>query len=358
MVAGARPNFVKLAGFPAEAMRRGTWQSVLVHTGQHGDVSMSAVFLEQFGLVPGHVLQPPPAGPPARMAHMMKQLAPVMEAERPQLVLVVGDVDGTLAAALTAERLGLPVAHLESGLRSGDRSMPEETNRILTDRVSELCFVTEPSGMANLQAEGITGDRVHYVGNTMIDTLVAFRDRIDAHPVRRELELDGPHLLCTLHRPATVDDPERLSLALDLLEAASAFHRTVFPLHPRTAARLREFGLHQRLLDLPQVVVCGALDYLAFQHLLATAVAVVTDSGGVQEETTWRGVPCLTLRPSTERPVTVEQGTNELLPFSVEAVRDALQRIAEGRFTQGRIPDLWDGHATRRVFDVLDRWKG
>jgi UDP-N-acetylglucosamine 2-epimerase (non-hydrolysing) len=356
VVVGARPNFVKVARFRAVAERMGQWRVVLVHTGQHRDERMSDVFLQQFGLEPDHWLGTPAATPTARLAHIMLELESVVMAEKPSRIMAVGDVDSSLAAALTADRMGVPLVHLESGLRSGDRTMPEEINRILTDRIADQWFVTEQSAVDNLLREGADQQCVHFVGNTMIDTLVACRDRIDADPVLQRMGLDGGgHVLMTMHRPATVDDPVRLALVVDLIAGIAEQRRVVFPLHPRTADRLRRNGLRARLDALPGLVTTGPLDYLAFQKLLATASVVITDSGGVQEETTWRGVPCLTLRNSTERPVTVTEGTNELVPFEPVALAEALQRIREGSHRQGRIPHLWDGSATERVFEVLGR---
>ena len=356
VVVGARPNFIKVARLKQVAQEHGGLDVRLLHTGQHADDRMSAVFFEELGLRPDDMLTVPDGSAAARMGHLMIALAPVMRSARPDAVMVVGDVDSTLAAALTARTLGLPIAHLESGLRSGDREMPEEVNRILTDRLADLLFVTEPSGVENLRREGIEEKRVHLVGNTMIDTLVAFEESIRASGILERLGLKGErHALITMHRPGNVDHPDALARTVELIRTVAGFRTAVFPVHPRTFKRLKETGLLRRLRDSASVVLCEPLGYIEFQKLVATSAVVITDSGGVQEETTFRGIPCLTLRPSTERPITITEGTNELLPFTLEATRDAMKRIARGAFKHGRVPRLWDGHATERVVEALNR---
>jgi UDP-N-acetylglucosamine 2-epimerase (non-hydrolysing) len=358
LVVGTRPNFIKVTRFKEVAQRHGGWHVDLVHTGQHADDRMSTVFFEQFGLVPDHWLGIPMASPNTQMAHIMLALEPLAERLKPDVAMVVGDVNSTFAAALTANKLGLPLAHLESGLRSGDLGMPEEINRILTDRITGLYLVTEPSGRENLLREGADPAAIHTTGNTMIDTLVAFGDRIAADTVLEELGLPpaGGHVLMTIHRPATVDDPARFAELLDLIEHVAGDHRVVFPVHPRTTRNAERFGLAGRLRAVPGLVLTEPMGYFAFQRLIATCAFVITDSGGIQEETTFRGTPCLTLRPNTERPVTVTEGTNELITFDLAALKEAIARIKAGTFKKGRIPHLWDGHATERVFAALDRF--
>lgn len=355
-VVGTRPNFIKVTRLKQVARDRGGIEVRLLHTGQHADARMSAVFFEEFGLAPDERLEVPECSAAARMGRLMLALEPAMRAARPDAVLVVGDVDSTLAAAITANKLGLPLAHLESGLRSGDREMPEELNRILTDRITDLLLVTEPSGAENLIREGISEDRIHQVGNAMIDTLVAFDDRIQSSNVLERLGLGtGGHALITIHRPSNVDSTESLARVVDLIAAIAETCKAVFPIHPRTLRGLEASGQIQRLRESRQVVLCEPLGYFDFQKLLATSAVVITDSGGVQEETTYRGIPCLTLRPSTERPITITEGTNELLAFDAGALREAMSRIRSGRFKHGRVPHLWDGHATERVIDALNR---
>ena len=356
VVVGTRPNFIKVSRMRCVAAQRGDWEVRLVHTGQHFDERMSTVFFEQFGLVPDHWLGIPQGTPNAQMANIMLGLEQVVVQDRPDAMMVVGDVNSTLAAALTANKCGIRLVHLESGLRSRDRGMPEEINRILTDRITDLFLVTEPSGVENLLAEGAAPARVHFTGNTMIDTLVAFEDRIQASDVLQRLGLgQGGQVLMTIHRPATVDDPDRLADLVHLIEQVSKDHPIVFPVHPRTLANLGRFALLDRLRAIKGVHLGEPMDYFAFQKLIATCAFVITDSGGIQEETTYRRVPCLTVRPNTERPVTVSEGTNELMTFDVGAMRAAISRIHAGTFKQGRIPEKWDGHATERVFEALSK---
>jgi UDP-N-acetylglucosamine 2-epimerase (non-hydrolysing) len=281
----------------------------------------------------------------------------VIAAEKPDLVLVVGDVNSTFAAALTANKMGVRIGHLESGLRSFDRSMPEEHNRILTDQLTDHFFITEQSGLDNLRKEGRPEAALHFVGNTMIDTLVAFEPQVQASPVLKELGLgDGGHVLMTIHRPATVDVPKRLSELLDLIvDVCSSGRKVVFPIHPRTVKNIEAFGLKAKVDAIPGLVLTEPLDYFAFQKLVATCVFILTDSGGIQEESTFRRVPCLTLRPNTERPSTVTIGSNELVPLDMATVRAAIARIENGSFKKGEVPPLWDGHATERIVEVLER---
>ena len=356
VVVGTRPNFIKVTRFKEVAARRGDFDIALVHTGQHFDDRMSTVFFDQFGLVPDHWLGIAPGSPNNQMAHIMLALEPLVAAQRPDVMVVVGDVNSTLAAALTANKLGVRLAHLESGLRSRDMGMPEEINRILTDRITNDFLITEQSGIDNLLAEGVSTDAMHFTGNTMIDTLVAFEDRIQGANVLEAMGLgSGGHVLMTIHRPATVDDATELGKLVELIAHVAKDYQVVFPLHPRTTANLKKFGLLDRLGMIKGVHLGEPMDYFAFQKLIATCAFVITDSGGIQEETTYRRVPCLTLRPNTERPVTVTEGTNELITFDLGALQEAIARIHGGRFKHGRIPHLWDGHATERVFEALDR---
>lgn len=355
VVVGTRPNFMKVTRFKEVASARGDMQVELVHTGQHTDDRMSTVFFEQFGLVPDHFLTIPNGSPAARLGHIMVALEPVVRASSPTALVVVGDVDSTLAAALVANKLGIPIVHLESGLRSGDLGMPEEVNRILTDRIAQHCLTTEPSGREHLLREGTPEERIYFVGNTMIDTLVAFADRIEASDVLQSLGLDGGHVLITIHRPGNVDRMEDLQRVVDLIALVAEHYAVVFPIHPRTLQSLDRFQLSDRLRALRTVTLCPPQDYFAFQKLVATSAFVITDSGGIQEETTFRGIPCLTLRPSTERPITVTEGTNELITFDLKALAVGMERIRSGTYKRGKVPDRWDGHATERVFEVLNR---
>jgi UDP-N-acetylglucosamine 2-epimerase (non-hydrolysing) len=356
IVVGTRPNIIKITRFRSVAAQRGRVAVRIVHTGQHFSANMADVFFDQFGVQPDRCLGVAAGSPTRQIADIMTGMEVVFGEERPDLVLVVGDVNSTLAAALTANKMGVPIGHLESGLRSFDRGMPEEHNRVVTDRLTDHYFITEPSGLDNLRAEGARPETMHFVGNTMIDTLVAFDPQVQASTVLEDLRLgSGGHVLMTLHRPATVDVRDRLAEVLDLIADVSRQRSVVFPLHPRTAKNLETFGLKGKADSIDGLVFTEPLDYFAFQKLVATAGFILTDSGGIQEETTYRRVPCLTLRPNTERPITVTLGTNELVSADMGSVREAIGRIDAGTFKTGEIPALWDGYATERVIEVLER---
>ncbi len=355
IVVGTRPNFIKVTRFKKVAAERGTIDVRIVHTGQHFSANMADVFFEQFGLVPDIFLNIGAGSPNSQMAAIMRDLEPVIASEKPDLVMVVGDVNSTLAAAITANKMGVRIGHLESGLRSFDRTMPEEHNRVLTDRITDHFFITEQSGLDNLLREGEQNEKLHFVGNTMIDTLVAFEPNVQASDVLERYGLGtGGHVLMTIHRPATVDVPERLSELLDLIAEVATKRKVVFPIHPRTVKNIEAFGLKAKCDAIKGLVLTEPLDYFAFQKLIATCGFILTDSGGIQEESTFRQVPCLTLRPNTERPSTVSIGSNELVPLEMNAVRNAIARIENGTFKKGQVPPLWDGHATERIFEVLE----
>ena len=348
-VVGARPNFVKMAPVLHELRGRlPSWRHVAVHTGQHYDREMSEAVLADLGLPQPDYLLGVGSGSHGRQTGLaLERLENVLLRERPELVIVPGDVNSTLAAALAAVKLGIPVAHLEAGLRSFDWTMQEEINRVLVDRCSSWCLVHSPEAVANLRREGIPRERISFVGNTMIDTLVRLRPRIDSSSVHERLHIDrGSYLLVTLHRPVLVDGP-LLEEVLDRLEELSVDMPVVFPMHPRTRARIRDDAPRRESLRLVDPV--GYLDFLALQ---THAAAVITDSGGVQEETTYLGVPCFTLRDNTERPITISQGTNRLLglnPAALERVPELLRRTPSPL----RPPHGWDGRAATRVADVL-----
>jgi UDP-N-acetylglucosamine 2-epimerase (non-hydrolysing) len=353
-VVGARPNLVKTAPVVAALRRRRPdWPHVLVHTGQHYDRMLSQVFIDELGVpAPDHSLGVGSASHAVQTGRIMELLEPVMESEAPDLVIVPGDVNSTLAATLVAAKLCIPIAHLEAGLRSFDRSMPEEVNRIVADEFAELLFVHSDEAVANLSAEGIGGDRIHFVGNTMIDTLVAMEPRFRAQRTAERLGLDaGEYLLVTLHRPALVDGP-LLGSALDHLGRLAGELPVVFPVHPRTRDRIGAYT------PPPGLNLIDPIGYLDFLSLQSDAAAVLTDSGGVQEEATYLGVPCFTLRASTERPVTVRCGTNSVIgldPARIAAIPGLLG--PPGGPSPG-VPPLWDGRASERVVDVLERGEG
>ncbi len=348
-VVGARPNFMKVAPILAQLRRREGVRQILVHTGQHYDAKMSDVFFQDLGMPDPDVHLGVGSGSHAQQtAKVMVEIEPVLLREKPDVVVVAGDVNSTIAVALVAAKIGVPIAHVEAGLRSRDWTMPEEVNRVLTDRLSHLLFTPSPDGDENLRAEGIDMSRVHFVGNVMIDSLAAALPRARESRIHERLELTRRHYaLATLHRPANVDDPAALSRLLSALAEVAAQLPLVFPIHPRTRARLPA-GFEARGLKLVEPL--GYLDFLA---LVADARLVMTDSGGIQEETTALGVPCLTLRGNTERPVTVEVGTNQLVGTDPAKAVAAARQVLAGHGKQGRIPELWDGRAAVRIAEIL-----
>jgi len=350
-VVGARPNFVKVAPLLAEMRLYPELEPRLVHTGQHWDFAMSAAFFRDLELpAPDVNLNVGPGPAVLQTAEIMARLAPVVAAERPDLVLVVGDVTSTLAGALVAAKTAVPLAHVEAGLRSFDRTMPEEINRILTDAVADYCFTTEPSAEENLRREGIGPERIHPVGNVMIDTLFRYRERAAASTILDALGLEPRgYAVLTLHRPGNVDGAARLARSLEAIAPVRREVPVVFPVHPRTRASLDAVPPSA----LAGLRVVEPLAYLDFVHLMASAACVLTDSGGIQEETTALGVPCLTLRPNTERPITVTQGTNRLVDTDPARVAAAWAEIREGRWPAGRLPELWDGKAASRIVRIL-----
>jgi UDP-N-acetylglucosamine 2-epimerase (non-hydrolysing) len=347
-VLGTRPNLVKMAPVIAATRERfGPESSAIVHTGQHYDRAMSEVFFEELGVPdPDHMLGVGSGAHGEQTARVLERLEPVLRAERPDLVLVPGDVNSTLAAALCAARLGIAIGHVESGLRSFDRAMPEEINRIVTDHLSELLFLHSPEAEDNLRAEGIDETGFRFVGNTMIDTLVALEDRIRERGAAGAHGLEpGSYLLVTLHRPALVDGP-LLGEAIAALERVAAEMPVLFPVHPRTRKMMGEHGAEAITLTDP-------VGYLDFLSLEADAAAVLTDSGGIQEETTYLGVPCFTLRDNTERPVTVRAGTNTLLGLAPGRIAGIPELLAAAPAQRPHPPEKWDGRAAERVADAI-----
>jgi UDP-N-acetylglucosamine 2-epimerase (non-hydrolysing) len=351
-VIGTRPNFVKTAPVIAAMRRRHPdGRHVIVHTGQHYDRAMSDVFFEELGVpTPDHMLEVGSGTHAVQTARTMERLEPVILAEEPDLLVVPGDVNSTLAAVLVATKLQLPVAHIESGLRSFDMTMPEEVNRIVADRFSEYLLMHSEEAVRNLRAEGIPDERMHMVGNTMIDTLVALRDRIDAADSPAKLGVTpAGYTLVTLHRPALVDGP-LLSETVGRLASLAKEMPVVFPVHPRTQKMMEAAGGGA---EAPNLILSEPLGYVDFLSLVAGAGAVLTDSGGIQEETTFLGIPCFTLRANTERPVTIELGTNELLGLDPAAIASIPDRLASRPPRPAAPPPLWDGHAAERVAEIL-----
>ncbi len=350
-VVGARPNFMKIAPLFWELPNYPGIEAVLVHTGQHYDRAMSQLFFEELRIPrPDVDLGVGSASHAVQTAEVMKRFEPVLLEQRPDAVVVVGDVNSTIACALTSVKLDIPVAHVEAGLRSFDRTMPEEINRILTDSISQWLFVTEPSGVENLKREGVPGERIHFVGNVMIDTLLACRARSERATILEDLGLGTqPYGVLTLHRPANVDDPEVFDSLWSAVERLQRELPIVFPVHPRTRKTLEQSPRG----NLPNVRLTDPLGYLDFLKLVAHSRLVLTDSGGLQEETTVLGVPCLTLRNNTERPVTVTQGTNTLVGLETHRIVAAGLKTLSEPASRRRTPDLWDGRASSRILDVL-----
>jgi UDP-N-acetylglucosamine 2-epimerase (non-hydrolysing) len=354
-VVGARPNFMKI-GPVILALKGAGLAAPLVHTGQHYDEAMNDRFFADLGLPRPDVNLEVGSGSHAQQtAEIMRRFEPVLDDMAPRALLVVGDVNSTIACALVAAKKGVTVVHVEAGLRSYDRAMPEEINRVLTDQISDLLFTTERDALANLTREGIDPARVHFVGNVMIDTLVMNRPR--AVPAATTLEAAGAafrtgYALVTLHRPSNVDDPVVLTRLLDTLAEIAPRTPLVFPIHPRTRARIEAAGLMDRLSNANTVLLPPA-GYLEMLGLMAGARLVVTDSGGVQEETTALGVPCITVRENTERPVTVTEGTNTVVGTDPALLLAAWRDVVDSGGKRGRIPEFWDGKAGERIAAVL-----
>ncbi len=349
-VVGTRPNFVKTAPVIAALRERLPGAAhTIVHTGQHYDRLMSEVFLEELGVpAPDHMLDIGSGTHAQQTARAMERLEPVLVAEQPDLVIVPGDVNSTLAAALTAVKMGIPIAHIESGLRSFDLTMPEEVNRIVADRFAEYLFLHSEEAIANLRAEGIPEERMYFVGNTMIDTVVALEDRFRAAHVAARLGVkQGHYALVTLHRPALVDGP-LLEQTMEQLTSLARQMPVVFPVHPRTRKMMEKARAEH-----PGLLLSEPLGYVDFLSLLADAGAVLTDSGGIQEETTFLGIPCFTLRDNTERPVTLRAGTNTLLGLDPAAIATIPAALAERTSGNSEPPPLWDGRAAERIAAVI-----
>lgn len=361
-VVGARPNFMKIAPVMAALNASPRLMPYLVHTGQHYDIAMKHAFFDQLSIPePDEDLGVGSASHAIQTAEIMRRFEPVLDRERPAMVLVVGDVNSTIACALVATKKSVPVVHVEAGLRSGDRAMPEEVNRVLTDQISDLLFTTEREAESNLQREGIDGGRVHFVGNVMIDTLRAQLDqKVPAGETFSNVGTgagfqSSTYGLLTLHRPSNVDEPAVLERLLTTLAGLSEQLPLVFPMHPRTQGKIREAGLGG-LLDNPNILTMPPQGYLQMLGLMAEAKLVLTDSGGIQEETTALGVPCLTLRENTERPITVEHGTNTIVGTDPLRIRTAFDEVMSGGGKAGRVPELWDGRAAERIVTVLESW--
>lgn len=356
LVGGARPNFMKIAPLWHEFKRRESrFETQIVHTGQHYDYEMSEVFFKNLRLSePDFFLDVGSGTHGYQTAQVLMRFEKLLMERRPDIVMVVGDVNSTIAAALASVKLGIPVAHVEAGLRSFDMGMPEEINRILTDRISDLLLVSEPAGLVNLAAEGIDKERMHLVGNMMIDSLKHNLQEIRSNETTKKMGLNGKEFgLVTLHRPSNVDTKPALRQALAVLREAGSRSRLVFPAHPRTRKNVKVFGLKDEFESIENLKVIEPIGYFDFMNLMINCRYVLTDSGGIQEETTWLGIPCITLRKNTERPLTVEAGTNRVTGLDLSAVTEALDRVSSFDASAYSPPELWDGNAAERAVKVI-----
>lgn len=355
-VVGARPNFMKIAPI-MEAYRNAKGiEPILLHTGQHYDEKMSDLFFRQLGIPEPDINLGIGSGSHAQQtAAIMTAFESVVLEQRPDAVLVVGDVNSTIACGLVAVKLGVKLVHVEAGLRSRDRAMPEEINRVLTDAISDLLFCTEQSGVDNLRAEGVPEEKIHLVGNVMIDTLLRNREKADASTILQDLGLEGDYAVLTLHRPSNVDDPVVFGRILDALEVIEKDQPVIFPIHPRTRKNLASLGLQGRIEAMSHLRLLDPIGYLDFMKLMAGARIVLTDSGGMQEETTILKVPCLTLRENTERPVTAEIGSSQVVGTDTERILEAYRLVESGEWREPQRPPLWDGKAAGRIVEILER---
>ena len=352
---GTRPNFIKVTRFKEVAMTYPNIDIKIIHTGQHYDEKMADVFFRQFNLEPDYFLNIPQVSANKQIAEIMIRLEDLMnQIGKPDILLVPGDVNSTLAGALTANKMGIKLGHIEAGLRSFDNSMPEEHNRVLTDKLSDFYFVTEQSGLDILKKEGVEDKRIAFSGNTMIDTLVKFSKEIESSTILSDLQIENTkYILMTMHRPATVDDKVGLQKLTQLIIDVSINYKVVFPIHPRTLKRLEEFDMKTNFLANKNLILTEPLDYFSFQKLIKYTQFILTDSGGIQEESTFVGIPCLTLRPNTERPITITEGTNTLVTFDVELIKSYIAQIETGIYKKGKTPKAWDGKSTERILEFI-----
>ena len=355
-VVGTRPNIIKITQFHKVILKFPHLKNYLVHTGQHFSANMNDLFFQELSLPnPDFSFDIDRSSVIAQMADIMRGLEKVVKEIQPHLMLVVGDVNSTLAATLVANKMGIKLAHIESGLRSFDKTMPEEHNRVVTDALSDYFFVTEQSGYDNLVSEGKDTSSLSFVGNTMIDTLVAYDADIKSSQILSKLQLtEKQYCLMTMHRPGNVDEEAGLAKLVSLIAALTKDIKVVFPIHPRTLNNIKKFELYSKIEGNKNLIITEPAGYLDFQNLILNCKYVITDSGGIQEETTFRQVPCITLRPNTERPITCDIGSNTLCDFELDLVFDLINKINTGVYKKGEIPKLWDGKATERIFKYIN----
>lgn len=355
-IVGARPNFMKVAPLHRAFSKRPEIESKILHTGQHYDAKMSDIFFNQLGLPKPHYYLGIGGGSHTwTTANIMLKFEAILKEDRPDLVLVVGDVNSTVACTLVAIKMEIPVAHVEAGLRSGDRKMPEELNRLMTDSVADFLFVTEQSGMIHLAKEGVADEKIFFVGNVMIDSLIYFREKAAHSTILEDVQVAAKdYILMTMHRPHNVDNEKSLRDILQIIQYATQYKKVVFAIHPRTTNNMKKFGLYENLEAIQNLILIGPQGYLEFLKLMDNAALIITDSGGIQEETTYLQVPCMTFRDTTERPVTVDLGTNFLMQdLNPVTVHLQMQKILAGKAKQGIVPPLWDGKAAERIATVL-----
>lgn len=355
-IVGTRPNFIKLAALIDELKKHKNVNHVLVHTGQHYDFWMSELFFEQLELPKPdeHLVCQNDIGSDEQKKFLKAAIKEALKRQKPDLVIVVGDVNSTVAGAEAAKELGIKVAHVEAGLRSFDKTMPEEINRIRTDKISDFLFTTEESANINLLNEGISKDKIFFVGNVMIDTLLRHKEKAIKSKILSELKLiKKGYAVLTLHRPSNVDSKKSLIHVLDILENLQKDIKIVFPIHPRTLKNLENFNLMNRIKNQKNIVITKPIGYLDFLNLMSNSKFVITDSGGIQEETTLLEVPCVTMRNNTERPVTIEQGTNMLVSTDKDKITAACRSLMKKAGVRGKIPKFWDGKAAKRIVDII-----
>lgn len=360
LVVGARPNFMKMSPLYDEFSRYpGQFQPSIIHTGQHYDERMSKLFFNDLGMPKPQVFLNVGSGPHgSQTARVMERYEECLLQEKPDIIFVAGDVNSTMACAIDGVKLHIPVAHVEAGLRSFDRRMPEEINRLITDSVADYLLTPSPDGTQNLLREGISPEKIYFVGNIMIDSLMLHSKKAEQSSILRELGLESsqgasPYVMITLHRPSNVDNIGSLSIILNALARLDKSIRLVFPMHPRTKTNLSSFGLNKLVEQIPNLTITEPLGYLDFLKLETHSHLVITDSGGIQEETTYLGIQCLTLRENTERPITVTEGTNRLIPLETSAIITAVHGNLSGNIKSGRIPEKWDGKTAQRIVSLF-----